>query len=155
MQSKLIALVIPLLFLFLFGLGLQPIYEAKAAPPQDEAIDPALKSCRDFAVARSHLAAAYHTVTDGYENVPGQKQPVPHIKGVENPEKMQEFMTWYANGGHEEMFILGSSCVLDILMKSGTTQANQAQLLITLEQLQNAEFFAEKLLKQCTGKSMR
>ena len=140
------------LFLAL-SLGVPTFDGAKTSPPQ-QALDPAIKSCRDLAVAEAHLRAAFHTVTKSYEAVPGQEKPVPHLEGVETPEKVQDFMTWYANGGHDEMFILGQSCQLEVRMKSGDKEATEAGYLIAMEQLRNAEFFADHLMKQCSGKSL-
>jgi hypothetical protein len=152
MLSKSITVAVSLSFL-LFVLGLPTLDDAKPRPLQ-QALDPSIKSCRDLAIAESHLDAAFHTVTKSYETVPGQEKPIPRIEGVETPEKVQEFMTWYANGGHDEMFLLGQSCQLDIRMKSGDKEATEAGYLIEMEQLRNAEFFADKLMKKCTGKGL-
>jgi len=117
-------------------------------------IDLTIKSCADFSASESHLDAAYHVVTKAYETIPTQKEPVAKIEGVETPEKTKEFMQWYPNGGHDEMFIAGQICQTEIRMKSGDTAATEAGYSIALEEMRNAEFFADKLMKQCTGKSL-
>lgn len=145
--------VFPLSLLFLFGLGL-PTFDDAQARPQNRGLDLTIKSCADFTVAESHLEAAYHVITKGYDTIPTQKEPVAKLEGVETPEKMQEFMTWYANGGHNEMFLTGQMCQAEIRMKSGNAEATEVGYLIVSEELRNAEFFANKLMKQCTGKAL-
>jgi len=147
--------VIPIsaMIFVLCAFGLLKYKDVKAAPPQAP-IDSTIKSCRDLAVAQSHLDAAFHTVTKGYETIPGQKEPVAALQGVETPEKVQEFMEWYANGGHDELFVLGQMCQTEIMVKSGKQAWTEAAYLIAMENSRNAEFFADKLMKRCMGKSL-
>jgi hypothetical protein len=118
-------------------------------------LDLSIKTCADFSVSESHLDAAYHVVTKGYKTVPNQAQPVAQVAGVENPEKMQEFMSWYANGGRMEMMLAGEMCRMGIWEKSGQGEATIAGYLIATERARTAEFFADKLMKQCTGKELK
>src|SRR6266446_2003196 len=136
----------PLSLLFLFGLALPAFDDAKARS-QSKGLDLTIKSCADFRVAESHLEAAYHVITKGYDSNPTQKEPVAKLEGVETPEKMQEFMSWYANGGHDEMFITGQMCQTEIRTKSGNAEATEVGYLIVSEELRNSEFFANKLMK--------
>jgi hypothetical protein len=153
MLPKSLAVVVSLSLLLAFGLALST-FDVANARPQNKGLDPTIRSCADFTVAESHLAAAYHVVTKGYDTIPTQKEPVAKLEGVETPEKMQEFMTWYANGGHDEMLITGEMCQTEIRMKSGNAEAAEVGYLIAREELRNAEFFANKLTKQCTGKAL-
>lgn len=147
------AILISAMVLLVCVLGLLKYQDAKAAARQNP-VDATIKSCRDLAVAQSHLRAAFHVVTEGYETIPGQKDPAAKIEGIETPEKVEQFMAWYADDGHDEMFILGQMCQTQIRVKSGEKEATEAGYLIAKEELRNAEFFADKLMKQCTGKSL-
>jgi hypothetical protein len=96
---------IPFAIVFLFVL----VQQAEVAKAQAQSpLDLTIQSCVDFSTAESHLDAAYHVVTKGYKTIPGKKEPVAEIEGVETPEKMKEFMDWYANGGSSEMLVAGS-----------------------------------------------
>ncbi|MFI5422168.1 MAG: hypothetical protein ACHQ1H_14485 [Nitrososphaerales archaeon] len=138
-----------------FGFGLQATYEANPRPQQKTLLDLTIKSCADFTVTESHLDAAFHTVTVGYDTIPTQKEPVPRIEGVENPEKMQEFMDWYANGGSLDMSVSGEGCSMEMFIKSGDPDAVRAEAYIRGVRELNAEFFADRLLKKCTGKGLK
>jgi len=154
MLRRSLTVVVPLSLLILFGSGLPSFDEAKATSQESEILDFTIKSCSDFFAAESHLQAAYHTVTKGYKTIPGQKEPVGELEGIETPEKMQEFMTWYANGGMIEMDSAGEMCRAEMLMKFGEAKSLRAGFFIAEGTARNAEFFADKLLKQCTGKSL-
>jgi hypothetical protein len=147
------------LLIAMAALGALGNWQAKAQPPQAKprngALDTTIRPCADFSVTESHLDSAFHTVIKGYETIPGQEQPVPQIEGVETPEKLQEFMTWYANGGQRDMFAAGEECRGDTLVKYGENEAAKVGFFIAMERARNAEFFADKLLKQCTGVGLK
>ncbi|MGB0115878.1 MAG: hypothetical protein WBP73_03665 [Terriglobales bacterium] len=137
-----------LLFVSLFLL-LYPISKAQA---QSGPLDVTIPSCATFAADESHLDAAFHVVTKGYKTIPGQAKPVAEIEGVETPEKVKEFMDWYPNGGRIEMKAAGSMCEIETMNKAGETAQLRTGTYIAEERARTAEFFADKLLKQCTGK---
>jgi hypothetical protein len=139
--------------IYLFGTAFSESHGSKAQA-QSGPLDVTLQSCAEFAGDESHLDAAYHVVTKGYKSIPGQKQPVAQIEGVENPEKVKEFMDWYANGGRTEMNVVGSMCSIETMTKSGETAQLRAGIFIAEERARTAEFFADKLLKQYTGKNL-
>ena len=128
--------------------------KSQVSKVQSGPLDVSLQSCAAFATDESHLDAAYHVVTKGYTTIPGQQKPVAQIEGVETPEKMKEFMAWYANGGVTEMLVSGNMCEIETMNKSGETAQLRAGIYIAQERARTAEFFADKLLKQCTGKTL-
>jgi hypothetical protein len=154
MLHRSLTVSVALSLLILCGLGSATLDEAKPLSQEGEILDFTIKSCSDFSVAESHLQAAFHTVVKGYKTIPGQKEPVGELEGIETPEKVQEFMTWFANGGMIEMDSTGEMCRAEMLMKFGEAKSLKAGLFIARETALNAEFFADKLLKQCTGKSL-
>lgn len=145
MKSKVILLL-------LFGL-FSPLGSKLVA--QSGPLDVTLQSCATFVGDQSHLDAAYHVVTTGYKTIPGQQKPVAQVEGVENQEKVKEFMDWYANGGAAEMSTAGSMCEIETMNKSGETVQLRAGIYIAQERARTAEFFADKLLKQYTGKALK
>jgi hypothetical protein len=149
-ENRLLLLVCLSFLVFLFGTAfaksLGSIAQAQSGP-----LDVTLQSCAVFAGDESHLDAAYHVVTKGYKAIPGQKQPVAQIEGVETPEKVKEFMRWYSNGGATEMSVSGNMCRLETSTKSGETAELRTGIYIAEERARTAEFFADKLLKQCTA----
>jgi hypothetical protein len=152
--ARLLLLVCLFSLLYLVGTALSNS-QGSTAEAQSGPLDVTIQSCATFAAAESHLDAAYHVVTKGYTTIPGQKQPVAQIEGVETPEKMKEFMDWYANGGATEMSVAGGMCEIETMNKSGETAQLRAGIYIAQERARTAEFFAEKLLKQCTGKALK
>ena len=54
----------------------------------------------------------------------------------------------------QELVIAGGMCRAEVLSKSGETEALRAGLFIAEQRARNAEFFANNLLKQYTGKSL-
>ena len=114
-------------FVYLFGMGFSTTDVARAQAQESSPLDLTIKSCAQFSVAESHLDAAYHVVTKDYKTIPGRKEPVGELEGIETPEKMKEFMDWYENGGSSEMFLAGEMCRAETLMKSGETAAWKAE----------------------------
>jgi hypothetical protein len=119
MRQKLHILAASLVIPLVIGIVFASTWNAAARPQQGGVLDVTVKSCADFSATESHLDAASYNVTTGYKSIPGQIEPVREIKHVENPEKVQEFMAWYANGGSTEMSMTGSSCTAEMYMKSG------------------------------------
>lgn len=141
-------LLLPFCLFFL----LCPISNALA---QNGPLDVTIQSCAVFVGDESHLDAAFHVVTKGYKTIPGQTKPVAQIEGVETPEKVKEFMDWYANGGRTEMIAVGNMCEIETMNRSGETAQLRTGIYIAEERARTAEFFAEKLLKQCTDKALK
>ena len=152
-KTKIFRLTFLFSFLYLFGAGFSTAELAKAQTQVP--LDLTIQSCVDFSAAGYHLDAARHTVVKKYNAVPGKKEPIPQIESVETPEKVQEFMDWYANGGYTQMTLAGEACRAETLMKSGETAAWKAGFFIYGQEAVTAEFFADKLLRQCTGKSVK
>src|ERR1039457_5938534 len=128
------------------------LYPLPRAQAQSGPLDVTIQSCAAFVGDESHLDAAFHVVTKGYKTIPGQTKPVAQIEGIETPEKVKEFMDWYANGGRTEMNAAGSMCEIETMNKSGETAQLRTGIYIAEERARTAEFFAEKLLQQYTGK---
>jgi hypothetical protein len=143
------------LFAAVVLVGLFSLIGSKLLIAQSGPLEVTLQSCATFVGDQSHLDAAYHVVTKGYKTIPGQQKPVAQIEGVENQEKVKEFMDWYANGGATEMSTAGSMCEIETMNKSGETAQLRAGICIAQERARTAEFFADKLLKQCTGKTLQ
>jgi len=135
--------------LFLF------VYPFSRAFAQSGPLDVTIQSCAVFAGDESHLDAAFHVVTKGYKTIPGQTKPVAQVEGVETPEKVKEFMDWYEKGGRIEMNAAGSICEVETMNKSGETAQLRTGIYIAQERARTAEFFAEKLLKQCADKALK
>ena len=131
---------------------LLPISKALA---QSGPLDVTIQSCAAFVGDESHLGAAFHVVTKGYKTIPGQTKPVAQIEGVETPEKVKEFMNWYENGGRIEMKVTGSMCEIETMNKSGEMAQLRAGNYIAEERARTAEFFIEKILKQCADKASK
>lgn len=129
------------------------LYPLPKAQAQSGPLDVTIQSCAAFVGDESHLDAAFHVVTKGYQTVPGQTKPVAQIEGVETPEKTKEFMDWYANGGRIEMKATGNMCEIETMNKSGEIAQLRAGIYIAEERARTAEFFAEKILKQCVHKT--
>lgn len=151
MKNTIRLLTVGFLFFLVYLLG-TAISRVQA---QSGPLDITIQSCAVFASDESHLDAAFHVVTKGYKTVPGQTKPVAQIEGVETPEKVKEFMDWYANGGREEMSAAGSACEIETMNKSGEMAQLRTGIYVAQERARNAEFFAGKLLQQCTGKMVK
>ena len=147
MERKLIAL---LSFILLFGLGFAASRETKAQSRESGVIDLSIKSCADFSAAESHLDDA--VLYTAKNPVIADQRAV--LARVVTPNKIQKFMYWYASGGQQDMFVAGEMCRAEVLAKSGETEALRAGLYIAEQRARNAEFFANNLLKQFTGKSL-
>jgi hypothetical protein len=152
-EAKMLLLVCLLSLVYLLGTALSK--SGSRVHAQSGPLDVTLESCAAFAGDESHLNAAYQVVTKGYKNIPGQEKPVAQIEGVENPKKTKEFIDWYANGGRAEMETAGTMCMISTSKKSGATAELESGRYIAEERARNAEFFADKLFKQCTGKSLK
>jgi hypothetical protein len=145
---RLLLLVCLFSLIYLFGTASSNFQGSKLLA-QGGPLDVSLQSCATFAGDQSHLDAAYHVITKGYRTVPGQQKPAAQIEGIETPEKVKEFMDWYASGGETEMRAAGSMCEIETMNKSGETAELRAGIYIAQERARTAEFFADKLLKQC------
>jgi len=113
-------------------------------------IDLSIKSCAEFSAAESLLDDAVLYTTRN--PVIADQRAV--LARVVTPNKIQKFMSWYASGGQRELVIAGGMCRAEVLSKSGETEALRAGLFIAEQRARNAEFFANNLLKQYTGKSL-
>ena len=147
MQRKLSVL---LSLILLFGLGFAASRETKAQSQENGVVDLSVKSCADFSAAESHLDAAVLYTTRNSEIA----DPRVALARLTTPNKVQQFMAWYASGGQQDLLITGAMCRAEMLAKSGDTQALRAGLYIAEQRARNAEFFANNLLKQYTGKSL-
>ena len=147
MERKLSAL---LSLILLLGLGFAASRETKAQSQENGVIDLSIKSCADFSAAESHLDDAVLYTTRN----PVIADQRAALARVVTPDKIQKFMYWYASGGQQDMFAAGEMCRAEVLSKSGETEALRAGLYIAEQRARNAEFFANNLLKQFTGKSL-
>jgi hypothetical protein len=109
--------------------------------------DTSLQSCVTFDKLSEHYEAAYHVVTDHYETIPNQERPVAVLKGIENPQKLEEFMNWYGGGGNETYSILGDQCEAETLVKD-RTKASNVSLVVENEKNMVANFFIEHIVKR-------
>ena len=115
-------------------------------------LDVSIDLCRAFQKSLARYHAAYHVITDHYETRAGQAKPVPVLKGVDNPEKLEEFMNWYGDGGEQEVFLEGEMCGSEMTMKNRSCcLPYRAQDEIANGQMMLASFFVERIVKRYNG----